>query len=269
MADAVAEHYGPWAVIAGASDGIGAAFAAEVASHGVNVVLVARREQLLTELAAGLRVESRVVVLDLTEPTAIEQLRHATADLDIGLLVYNAGADTVNRPMLSWELDQLRALIRRNCTAVLEATYVFGGRMVERGRGGVVLVTSGAAWAGGATLAAYSATKAFDMNLAESLWAEWRPRGVDVLSLVLGATDTPSLRRSLERTGGHMDGLADPADVAATGIAHLSDGPTWAYGMPDPGGPNPLAVFSRRDAVGLISGGASAVALDADHQERG
>jgi short-subunit dehydrogenase len=262
MADRVAERYGPWAVIAGASDGTGAAFATEAASHGINVVLVARRRALLEEVAAGLSVETRIVVLDLSAPTAIDELVDATVDIEVGLLVYNAGADTVNRPMLSWQIDDLRALVRRNCTAVLEACYAFGGRMVSRGRGGVVLVTSGAAWAGGSTLAAYSASKAFDMNLAESLWAEWKSHGVDVLSLVLGVTDTPSLRRSMERTGAHYDVLADPADVAAAGIAHLSDGPTWAYGMPDPGGPNPLSTFSRRDAVGLISGGASAVAVD-------
>jgi short-subunit dehydrogenase len=262
MADGLAQRYGPWAVVAGASDGTGAAFAEEIASHGVNVVLVARRKALLDEVADRLPAESRVVVLDLSDPNAIAQLVDATRDLQVGLLVYNAGADSVNRSMLAWELDELRALIRRNCTAVVEACYAYGRAMVERRCGGVILVTSGAAWAGGATLAAYSATKAFDMNLAESLWAEWRAYGVDVLSLVLGTTDTPSLRRSLERTGARMERLADPADVAREAIAHLADGPTWAYGMPDPGGPNPLSTFSRRDAVGLISGGASAVAVD-------
>ena len=262
MPDPVAQKYGPWAVVAGASDGTGAAFAEQIASHGINVVLVARRRALLEELAGRLPVQSRVVVLDLSEPTAIDRLVEETGDLEIGLVVFNAGADTVNQPMLTWDIDELRAFVQRNCTAVLEASYAFGGRMVERGRGGVVLVTSGAAWAGGAALAVYSASKAFDMNLAESLWAEWSPRGVDVLSLVLGATDTPSLRRSLARSGGHMGDLADPAAVAAEAIAHLADGPTWAYGMPDPAGPNPLATFSRRDAVGLISAGTAAVAVD-------
>jgi short-subunit dehydrogenase len=262
VADPVADRYGPWAVVAGASDGTGAAFVREIASHGVNVVLVARRKELLDDLAAQLSVGTRVVVLDLSEAGAIDRLVEATSDLDVGLFVFNAGADTVNQPILTWELDDLRAFVQRNCTAVLEASYAFGRRMVERGRGGVVLVTSGAAWAGGAALAAYSASKAFDMNLAESLWAEWSPRGVDVLSLVLGPTDTPSLHRSLARAGGQMEGLADPAAVAAEAIAHLADGPTWAYGMADPTGPNPLATLSRRDAVGLISAGAAAVAVD-------
>lgn len=262
MADTIADRYGPWAVVAGASDGVGAAFAAEIASYGINVVMVARRKSLLQEVAATLPVDTRVVVLDLSAPGAVGDLVAATSDLEVGLFVFNAGADTVNRTMLEWELDDLRGLIQRNCTAVLEASYAFGGRMVERGRGGVVLVTSGAAWAGGATLAAYSASKAFDANLAESLWAEWGPSGVDVLSLVLGPTDTPSLHRSLARSGGQMDGLAAPGVVAAEAIAHLADGPTWAYGMPDPGGPNPMATLSRRVAVELMTAGAAAVVAE-------
>lgn len=92
-------------------------------------------------------------------------------------------------------------------------------------RGAVVLVTSGAAWAGGATLAAYGATKAFDLNLAESLWAEWRTSGVDVLGLVLGRTDTPSLRRAFVADGGPHGDLADPREVAEEALDHLGDGP--------------------------------------------
>ena len=82
------------------------------------------------------------------------------------------------------------ALVRRNCDSVIEAAYRFGSPMVKRGRGAMVLVTSGAAWAGGVTLAAYGATKAFDLILAEGLWAEWRTSGVHVLGLVLSATSS-------------------------------------------------------------------------------
>jgi len=252
-------NYGPWAIVAGASDGTGAAFAAELAKHGVNLVLVARRQALLDDLAARLDVETRVLALDLSTPTAIEELAAATSDLEVGLLVYNAGADTVNRRMLDRDLDEMRAFVQRNCTSVLEACSHFGGRMATRRRGGVIVVTSGAAWCGGDTLSVYGATKAFDLVLAEGLWAEWREVGVDVLALVLGPTDTPSLQRSLERSGGHMDGLADPADVAAEAIAHLADGPTWSYGMPDPAGPSPLGTLPRRQAVELMSAGAAAV----------
>src|SRR6185369_7242202 len=96
---------------------------------------------------------------------------------------------------LEQPLDVWQAMLARNCTTVLGAAHRFAGWMVERGRGGIALVTSGAAWVGGSRLAVYGATKAFDLLLAESLWAELGPLGVDVLAIVLGMTDTPALRR--------------------------------------------------------------------------
>ena len=125
--------------------------------------------------------------------------------------------------------------------------------MVARGRGALILVTSGAAWVGGAGLAAYGATKAFDLILAEALWAEWRGSGVDVLALVLSRTDTPSLRRLLDAAGEPHAGLADPADVAREALDHLADGPTWIYGSADPDGGSPFGSLSRRDAVLAMS----------------
>jgi short-subunit dehydrogenase len=265
MTDEFRSSYGPWALVAGASDGTGAAFAEDLARRGVNVVLVARRQALLDELADRLDVETRVVVLDLSAADAGEALAAATADLEIGLVVYNAGADPSSEPLLAQPIDALKRLVHRNCTTVLESCHHFGGLMVERGRGGVVLVTSGAAWVGGANIAAYGATKAFDLVLAEALWAEWRPSGVDVLALVLGATDTPSLRKLLERHGGDMGELADPAAVAIEALDHLTDGPTWSYGMPEPTGGSPFGPLPRRQAVELMSMGSAAIfATDED-----
>jgi short-subunit dehydrogenase len=254
-----ATKYGPWAIVAGASDGTGAAFAEQLADRGVNVVLVARRKALLEELAGRLPTESRVVVLDLSTADAGERLAEATADLDIGLLVYNAGADSHSTPLLTQPLDDLRALVRRNCLTVLDACYSVGTRLVARGSGGVVLVTSGAAWCGGANIAVYGGTKAFDLVLAEALWAEWKPQGVDVLSLVLGATDTPSLRRLLAETGGSFGELAQPDDVVRDALDHLDEGPTWICGMPDPQGGSPFGALPRRQAVELMSQGSAAV----------
>lgn len=251
---------GPWAVVLGASDGTGAAFAEQLSEAGVGVVLVARRGALLAELAARLPGPSRLVVQDLAVPDAIARIAEQTADLEVGTVVFNAGGDDVNEPLLRRDLDELRAFGQRGCTAVVEACHHFGGLMAARGRGAVVLVTSGAAWAGGAGLSVYGATKAFQLVLAESLWAEWRGDGVDVLALVLGPTDTPALQRSLARHGATMDGLADPAQVAAEAIAHLADGPTWSCGMPDPAGASPLGGLPRRTAVELMSAGAAAVA---------
>ena len=254
-----AQTYGPWAVVAGGSDGTGAAFADDLARRGVNVVLVARRQAVLDELAGRLPVETRTVSLDLSVDGAASALADATADLDVGLLVYNCGADSINTQFLDSPADAWQGLLVRNCTTMVALCHHYGGRLVARGRGGVLLVSSGAGWAGGSYLAAYSATKAFDMRLAEGLWAEWHPHGVDVLSLVLGQTDTPSLRASLERCGGSFGDLADPADVAREGLDHLADGPSWTYGMPDPAGPSPLGTLAPRQAVELMSQGASAM----------
>src|SRR5262245_48854927 len=129
--DDFAARYGPWAVIAGASDGTGAAFAEELARRGVNVVLVARRRPLLEELAASLAVETRVVELDLSVPTAAGTPADATADLDVGLFVYNAGADSGNATFLAQPVDDLLAMTRRNCDTVLECSHRFGARLVE------------------------------------------------------------------------------------------------------------------------------------------
>jgi short-subunit dehydrogenase len=258
----VKSKYGPWGIVAGGSDGIGAAFARVLASRGMNVVLVARRVPVLEASADEIRarhgVEVRTVPLDLSAPSAMSELARETADLEVGLFVYNAGSDNRSVAFLDKDLATHLELVQRNCTSVLEAAYRFGAPMVARGRGAVVLVTSGAAWAGGATLAAYGATKAFDLILAESLWAEWRTSGVDVLGLVLGATDTPSLRRVLDARGGSYGELADPGQVALEALDHLADGPTWICGSGDPAGGSPFGALSRRDAVLAMSQGASA-----------
>jgi short-subunit dehydrogenase len=248
-----AERYGPWAVVAGASDGTGAAFAELLAQRGIQVVLVARRGALLEELAQRLPTGSRVIVLDLSEPAAGEQLDAQTADLDVGLVIYNAGADPFNQPFLEQPLAQLRGLVQRNCSTVLEVSHRFGTRLVARGRGGLVLVSSGAAWVGGGNIAAYGATKAFDLVLGEALWAEWRSRGVDVLTPVLGATDTPSLRRLMAERGASFPDIWQAETVVRETLDHLADGPTYVFGTPDPQGPSPLGALPRRQAVELMT----------------
>jgi short-subunit dehydrogenase len=230
----------------------------------MNIVLVARRVPVLQAFAGDIRarhgVEVRTVALDLSTADALTELARETSGLEVGLFVFNAGGDDSSAAFLGKDLRTHLELVRRNCHSVLEAAYRFGAPMVARGRGAMVLVTSGAAWAGGATLAAYGATKAFDLILAEGLWAEWHTSGVDVLGLVLGATDTPSLRRVLDAKGGSYGTLADPDDVAAEALDHLGDGPTWICGSDDPAGGSPFGALSRRQAVLAMSQGASAAA---------
>lgn len=244
-----AERYGPWAVVAGASEGVGAAVARQLGERGVDVVLVARRQEVLDEVAATVASRTRTVALDLSEPDAAAALAGAVADLDVGLLVYNAGADPNASRFLDRPAEVWAGLIARNCATVVGLVHRLAGPMVARGSGGIVLVSSGAAWGGGDHLAVYSATKAFDLRLAESLWAELGPHGVHVLGMVLGETDTPAYRRIL--AGREREGLADPEDVARDMLEHLPEGPTF------PPDGEPFGGMPRRQVVELMSQGAS------------
>jgi uncharacterized protein len=251
VSSAFATRYGPWAVVAGASEGVGASLARLLGARGVNVALVARRQDALDEVAASVATETRTIALDLSTSDAVAALADATTDLDTGLLVYNAGADPYMSRFLDQPPEAWQAMLARNCTTVLGAAHHFASRLLARGHGGVVLVTSGAAWAGGARLATYGATKAFDLVLAEALWAELSPHGVDVLAAVLGTTETPAFRRLV----GDRDvpGIATADDVARDILDHLADGPTW------PPDGSPFGSLARRDAVRLMTQAAAAL----------
>ena len=245
-----AERYGPWAVLAGGSDGIGASVARALGERGVKVVLVARGQAKLDATAATVASETRTLSLDLSRPDAAAELAAATRDLDVGLLVYNAGTDPNLSFFLDKSVEECQALVTRNCATLLGAAHHYGGRLVERGRGGMVLVSSGAAWVGASHNSVYCATKAFDLLLAESLWAELSPRGVDVLGMVVPGTDTPTMRRIL---GDRAYDLASPDDVARDMLDHLADGPTF------PPDPPRYGDLPRREAVERMSAGVAAV----------
>ncbi|PRC44700.1 short-chain dehydrogenase, partial [Mycobacterium sp. ITM-2017-0098] len=165
-----AEKYGPWALVAGASDGVGAAFAEALAERGVNVVLLARREEVLRAVAGGLEgrtgVHTRVLAVDLTSDAATASVIEATRDLEIGTLVYCAGADPDFTPFLAQPVTNAEAMVRRNCLIPMQLSHHFAPGMVSRGRGAIVVLGSGAGFAGGPNMVAYSATKAFDMVFA-------------------------------------------------------------------------------------------------------
>lgn len=190
------ERYGPWAVVAGASEGIGESFARQLAAQGLGLVLLARRQEPLEALAQRFRASGtpvRAAAIDLTHADLLRQVRAATDDVTIGLLVYNAGATHGANPFLSQPVEHGLGLMHLNCRGPLVLAHHFGARMAERQRGGMILVTSMSAAAGCARNAVYSAAKAFELIFAEGLWAELQPRGVEVMACVAGATCTPSL----------------------------------------------------------------------------
>ena len=170
-------RYGNWAVVAGASEGLGAAFATELAKRGMHLLLVARRADALQSVAERLRqghgIEVRVLVLDLASPALAESLSDAATDLDLGLIVYNA-AFVPAASFLELEDDALDQLMRVNVHGPLTL-------LRERGRGAVVLMSSLAGMQGAPRLAAYAASKAFNTVLGESLWHELREQGIDVV----------------------------------------------------------------------------------------
>lgn len=186
-----AQRYGPWAVIAGASEGIGAAFAHALAARGISLVLAARREEPLAKLAETLPVPARTVVADLASG-GTAKVFEATEDLEIGLVVANAALSPIG-PFTTVEPEVLRRALELNCGAALDLARHYTPAMVARRRGGLILMSSLAGQQGSPGIAVYAATKAFDAVLAESLWAELRPHGVDVLSCVPGAVETPGL----------------------------------------------------------------------------
>jgi hypothetical protein len=194
-----AQRYGPWALVTGASSGLGAEFARQLGARGLNVILVARRRDRLDALTADIErdsgVDTRVVELDLTDAGAPDAIAAAIADLEIGLLVNNAGfgekGDFFEIPLA----QQLR-MVELNCKAPVWLTHTVGGAMLARGRGGIIVVASTGAFQGLPFSAVYGATKGFDLQLGAGLWYELRGRGVDVLSVCPGPTDTEGPRRT-------------------------------------------------------------------------
>ena len=186
-------RFGPWALITGASSGIGKEFARQIAASGINVVLVARRERLLKEAGVAVSrrygVEHRVVVLDLSGEGFIEKLASATNDLDIGLVVSNAGTGNPGE-FLKHDRQLLRETVRLGAMAHLDIAHHFGAKLTERRRGGIVLAGAMGAENGVPLMANDGAAKAYLHSLGEALHFEFKPLGVCVTVLAAGFTDT-------------------------------------------------------------------------------
>ncbi len=223
------QKYGPWALIAGGSDGIGAAFARETAARGLNLILVARRPGPLHEISAELRaahpdIEIRTLSADLAEEAAIGRVIEATGDLELGLLIYNAGSESRYGDFLDHDWEFLHGRLMRNFVVKSALVHHFGRQMRVRRHGGVILMGSVAGYSGAPGFAMYAASKAFTFNLAEGLWYEFKQAGVHLLCPVVGPTNTPTMINAY----GPMDGHAtDPAFIATNALDRIEDGPIW------------------------------------------
>jgi short-subunit dehydrogenase len=247
--------YGPWVLIAGASEGTGAAFAHRLAEQGFKLILVARRAEPLEKLAAMLKAkhgtESVTASIDLSRPDAIDAIKAVSAGREVGLYISNAGGDTQGTGFFDADIAAWTELVTRNVLTVMHTAHLLGGAMRERGRGGILLVGSGACYGGASGLGPYAGSKAFDLCLGEALWAELRGHGVDVLNLILGRMDTPELRRWLAARGAAVpEGLANADDVARVGLERLPHGPIHNWALVDQDrGPIPQSATERRDRV--------------------
>jgi uncharacterized protein len=186
--------YGPWAIVTGASSGIGQAFAEHLAAAGLDLVLAARSTERLESLGEELQrahgISYRVVTVDLSDPDAASVVVEATADLDVGLLVSNAGA---GRPglLLEQPLETLHRRLALNAMSHLELVHAFGQRFAARGRGGIILVSAFGAGQGLPNMAHDGAAKAYVLSLGAALHYELAPAGIAVTVLLPGNVDTP------------------------------------------------------------------------------
>ena len=219
-------RYGPWALVTGASSGMGAEFARQLAGKGMNLVLVARREQALAELKRGLEqrdgVSVRVLAQDLTDEAALPAIAEATEDLEIGLLVPCAGVETHGN-FLGNRIEQEEGMMMVNMVSPLALAHHFAARMAARGRGGIVFVAATLGYQPVPYFANYAASKAYVLALGEALHFELKGKGVDVTVLSPGLTRTPfgkALELDIDFSRMPMRSMA-PEPVVAAALAAL------------------------------------------------
>lgn len=242
--------YGPWAVVAGASEGIGAAFTHALAARGLNLVLIARRAEPLNTLAAELRdqykAEVKTLVADLGAADVLQTVATATQSLNVGLLVYNAAYSLIG-PFTAYAAEQHAQTVAVNCRAPLLLTHHYAQRFLNRPlqqgkRGGIILLSSLTAFQGTPLVASYGATKAYNLILAEGLWDELQPQGIDVLACCAGATLTPGyINTKPESPAGFSPPEMEPRTVAEESLAALGHTPYLI-----PGRANRLVSFMMR-----------------------
>ena len=224
------ERYGPWAVVTGASEGIGREIALRLAESGLNLILVARRRELLEELASRLAsqwgIQTRALTADLGTLAGINAVQTGTEDLDVGLLIAAAGFGTAGL-FLSADLAREYDMLEVNCRAVLTLSHHFAQRLAKRGRGGIVLMASLVGFQGVPYAAHYAATKAYVQSLAEALQVELAPMGVDVLASAPGPVKSGFAKRA-----DMIMGLAiEPVSVAQATLDALGRKATVAPGL--------------------------------------
>lgn len=250
------EQYGPWALVTGASRGIGAEFARQCAARGLNIIMVATNKKLLKEVERRITseygVEAVSVVLDLGREDILERLAPAIRGREIGLLVCNAGVATV-QPFLSQTGEELVRQFHVNARAALMLARHCAADMARRKRGGIILLSSASAMNGTAYSANYAGTKAYNLILAESLWYELGAHNIDVLGFMPGCTKTPGFEKHNPRPGAFVP-VMGVEETVAEALHALGRYPSRIAGMANRLSYLFMGLFvSRRQAIRMVS----------------
>lgn len=251
------EKYGSLALIAGASEGIGAAYAHYLASQGIDLVLIARKKEQLEQFGAALTsqygVHTTCLQEDLSSLEASNRISEAAKDLDINILIYNAGNSYIDK-FENKAISVHQEIAFTNMITPLNLIHHFAPRMLQQGKGAIILMASLAGFQGTPFIATYAATKAFDRILAESLWYEWKDRGLDVMACCAGATATPNfLNTKPGKQNFFAPKVQQPEEVVAECFQRLGTTPSFITGRA-----NKLASFfmqrvmSRKKAVTVM-----------------
>ena len=228
------QKYGTTALVAGASEGIGAAFATYLAKEGMDLILIARRLQPLQQLARSLQDRYKINVMsiqcDLSDPNATQQIEKALNGREISLIVYNAALSYIG-PFIENSQENISLAAQVNMITPLNMVRFFGEKMVAKGKGAIVLMSSLAGFQGSGYLSLYAATKAFSRIFGESLWYEWKGRGVDVIACCAGAISTPGYINSRpEKTGFFTPRALNPEEVPRECFKKLGNQPSFITG---------------------------------------
>jgi len=245
------EKYGPWGIVTGASSGIGAEFARQLARRGLHLLLVARRKERLERLASELQelhpIDVRIAVSDLSRENFLQPIRRAAKGIDVGLLVNNAGYGLAGH-FLENEPSAERNMIHVNCVAPTVLAHEFGRPMAARKRGGIIFVASVLGYLPVPYMANYGATKAYNLFLAESLWQELRPAGIDVLALSPGPTATEFAGIA----GMNAVGAMSPEQVVETALRSIGRTPSVIPSRPLAAGLLATRLLSRKTAIRAV-----------------
>ncbi len=228
------QKYGPVALVAGASEGIGAAFSTFFAEEGLDLILVARRREPLEQLAVSLKksfdVEVTCICCDLSDMNSINAVKDVIGGREISVLVYNAAMSYIG-PFTHVSLELHQQIANANILMPMTMVRIFGTPMLERGRGALILMASLAGLQGSGFLATYASSKAFIRILAESLWYEWKGSGVDVIACCAGATATPNFINTRPgKTGLFAPRVQEPEEVVRECMKRLGKDPSIITG---------------------------------------